>query len=293
MSEQKTKPIRLCGSSVANIRELDLNPSLRKIRTDLEALTHARRGTDVVVARGLITIPVNVHVVYHTDDENISDHQIDSQIAVLNQDFRATNADISNIPMVWRQLATDSQIEFRLNDVTRTHSNVEIFNDDDGVKFTARGGHDVVTPDTHLNIWVCNLTPWLGYAYFPGVRPEVDGIVVGHKAFGTNGTAEPPFNLGRTSTHEVGHYLNLHHIWGGDTPVCGDSDMVSDTPNQSGPNYENPLYLSISCNNGPHGDMFMNYMDYVNDESMFMFTAQQVVRMRTALSQARPGLGSI
>ena len=293
MDANTATPIRLCGAMPAYIRELELNPDLRRASLDLESVTQARRATNVIAARGLITIPVIVHVVYYSDAQNISDRQIDSQIEVLNQDFRAKNSDISKIPSIWKSLATDAQIEFRLENVTRTNTNRTQFGDDNAVKFTSQGGHDVINPDTHLNIWVCDLHPWLGYAYLPGIRPEIDGVVIGYRYFGTMGTAEAPFNLGRTTTHEIGHYLNLHHIWGGDNPTCGDSDFVNDTPNQEGPNFQKPTFPSISCNNGPHGDMFMNYMDYVDDDAMFMFTAQQVVRMRVALSQARPNLGSI
>ena len=103
------------------------------------------------------------------------------------------------------------------------------------------------------------------------------------------GTAQAPFNKGRTATHEVGHYLNLRHIWG-DTPDCSGSDMVADTPNCAGPNSGTPTWPVITCNNGPNGDMFMNYMDYTDDAAMFMFTTQQVLRMRTALEVTRRGL---
>jgi hypothetical protein len=113
--------------------------------------------------------------------------------------------------------------------------------------------------------------------------------VIDYRAFGTKGSAQAPFNLGRTATHEVGHYFNLRHIWG-DTEDCSGSDFVADTPNAAGPNYGTPKFPSVSCSNGPNGDMFMNYMDYVDDAAMFLFTAQQVVRMRTALEMARPDL---
>ena len=114
-------------------------------------------------------------------------------------------------------------------------------------------------------------------------------MVINYRAFGTNGTAEAPFNKGRTATHEVGHYLNLRHIWG-DTPDCSGSDQVADTPNCAGPNFGAPAFPVITCNNGPNGDMFVNYMDYTDDAAMFMFTAQQVLRMRTTLDTARSGL---
>lgn len=291
MSQEDVAPRRLCATMPANIRQLELNPNLRRAQRRLEAATRARRETADVVRRGLLTIPVIVHVVYNIDAQNISDSQIQSQIEVLSQDFRARNTDVDNTPQVWRALATDAQLEFTLADVTRTHTNQQIFSDNDRMKFAASGGHDVVDPDRYLNIWVCNLRPWLGYAYFPGIEPGIDGVVIGYPYFGTEGTATAPYNLGRTATHEVGHYLNLYHIWGGDTPTCDDSDMVEDTPNQEEPNYNKPTFPTISCNNGPNGDMFMNYMDYTDDDSMFMFTAQQVLRMRTALSTARPGLG--
>jgi hypothetical protein len=129
----------------------------------------------------------------------------------------------------------------------------------------------------------------LGYAQFPGGPQATDGVVINYQAFGTNGTASAPFNKGRTATHEVGHYLNLRHIWG-DTPDCSGSDMVADTPNSAGPNFGTPAFPVVTCNNGPNGDMFMNYMDYTDDAAMFMFTTQQVLRMRTALETLRSGL---
>jgi hypothetical protein len=261
---------------IAQNRLLELDPGIRERQLALENATRARRQEGVVVRRGLLTIPVIVHVVFQTDKQNISDGQIQSQINVLNQDFRATNPDIKKLPAVWKPLATDAQLEFRLADVTRTRTNRVDFSTNDRVKFASSGGHDVVQPDTHLNIWVCNIRGGiLGYAQFPGGPPETDGVVILHSAFGTQGTAVPPFNLGRTSTHEIGHYLNLHHIWGDSlVPNCSDDDFIGDTPTQLGPNYNKPSFPSISCNNGPSGDMFMNYMDYVDDDTMFMFTAQ-------------------
>jgi hypothetical protein len=292
MPKEKTVPRRrLCGAMTADIRQLELNPELRSARMALESATRARRASGIMARRGLLTIPIIVHVVYKTDEENISDGQVQSQIDVLNQDFRATNPDLANVPDVWRGLATDTQVTFRLADIKRTHTARDEFSDDDGVKFVDQGGSAVIDSARNLNIWICNLDPWLGYAYFPGVNSQIDGVVIGYRWFGSEGTATAPYNLGRTATHEIGHYLNLFHVWGGDTPSCTDSDLVDDTPNQSGPNYEKPDFPHISCGNGPNGDMFMNYMDYVDDDSMFMFSAQQVVRMRAALGDARPNLG--
>lgn len=112
-----------------------------------------------------------------------------------------------------------------------------------------------------------------------------------HSAFGTTGTATAPFDLGRTTTHEIGHWLNLRHIWGDDGTGCAGSDFVADTPNQGGPNYGKPTFPQISCGNGPNGDMFVNFMDYVDDAAMVMFTAEQTVRMQAALDSNRSTLG--
>lgn len=286
---------RKCGAMIAMNRLIEIDPSIRQRLLDLENETRARRATGEVIKRGLLKIPVIVHVVYKTNDQNISDDQIQSQIDVLNQDFRAKNSDISKIPSVWKALSTDAKLEFSLDKVTRTQTTQEAFSTDDSVKFSGSGGHDVVTPNTYLNIWICNISDGiLGYAQFPGGPAATDGVVILYSAFGTKGTAAAPFNLGRTATHEIGHYLNLSHIWGESrVPNCSDDDFIGDTPIQLQPNYSKPNFPTISCNNGPSGDMFMNYMDYVDDDTMFMFTAQQVLRMRTALSKQRPKLGVV
>jgi hypothetical protein len=286
---------RKCGAMIAMNRLIEIDPSIRQRQLDLENETRARRATGEVIKRGLLKIPVIVHVVYKTDEQNISDDQIQSQIDVLNQDFRAQNSDISKIPSVWKALSTDAKLEFSLDKVTRTKTIQEAFSTDDSVKFAASGGHDVVTPDTHINLWICNISDGiLGYAQFPGGPAATDGVVMVHSAFGTKGTAAAPFNLGRSLTHEIGHYLNLHHIWGDSgVPNCTDDDFVDDTPIQLGPSFGKPDFPLISCNNGPNGNMFVNYMDFVDDETMLMFTPQQVLRMRTALSQQRPKLGVV
>lgn len=131
----------------------------------------------------------------------------------------------------------------------------------------------------------------LGYAQFPGGPSKTDGVVILNTAFGTTGSAADPFNLGRTATHEIGHFLNLRHIWG-DAPNCAGFDLVDDTPNAESPNVGKPTWPHVSCNNGPNGDMFMNYMDYTDDDSMFMVTPGQVSRMHTTLDGPRKSLVS-
>jgi hypothetical protein len=275
----------------AHMMLLERYPAFRANQMRLEGAAARRRESkfDAKTAK-LITIKTIVHVVHQTEEQNVSDAQIKSQIKVLNQDYRAKNPDRSKVPEAWAGLVADARIEFKLVKVTRTQTSVAGFSFDDGVKKAATGGIASVTPKTHLNIWVCALTGGLlGYAQFPGGPQSTDGVVINYQAFGTMGSAQAPFNKGRTGTHEVGHYLNLRHIWG-DTPDCSGSDMVADTPNCAGPNYGTPSFPTITCANGPNGDMFMNYMDYTDDVAMFMMTTQQVVRMRATLDTARSGL---
>ena len=282
---------RSCGTMAAHMMLLERFPAFRANQMRLEGEISKRRESPVDLKKAkIITIKTVVNVVYNTEEQNISKKQIDTQIAALNKDFRATNPDRSQAPAPYKGLITDARIAFRLVKVTRTRTAQATFSHDEGVKRASGGGVAPFEPKTHLNIWVCPLGGGLlGYAQFPAGPVATDGVVINYRAFGTMGTAKAPFTKGRTATHEVGHYLNLRHIWG-DTPDCSGSDMVADTPNCAGPNYGTPSFPVITCNNGPHGDMFMNYMDYVDDAAMFMFTTQQVLRMRTTLETARSGL---
>jgi len=284
-------PHRTCGTMAAHMMLLERFPGFRTSQMRLETATARRRQLPEDMRRArIVTIRTVVNVVYNTEEQNVSSAQINSQLAVLNRDFRATNPDRHATPEPFRGLVTDARIRFRLVKVVRTRTARPSFSHDDGVKRASSGGVAAFEPRTHLNMWVCPLAGGLlGYAQFPGGPLATDGVVVNYRAFGTTGTAQAPFNRGRTATHEVGHYLNLRHIWG-DTPDCSGSDLVADTPNCAGPNFGTPTWPVITCNNGPNGDMFMNYMDYVDDAAMFMFTAQQVLRMRAALETSRSGL---
>jgi len=283
---------RSCGAMAAHMMLLEKYPSFRSSQMRLEGATSRRQQAGLEMKKKIkaVTVKTVVNVVYKTDAQNVSDAQIKSQIAALNKDFRATNPDRSQTPAPWKGLVSDARLAFKLVKVTRTKTTKNGFTSDEGVKKASTGGIAPFSPSTHLNLWVCALTGGLlGYAQFPGGPAATDGVVINFQAFGTSGTAQTPFNKGRTATHEVGHYFNLRHIWG-DTPDCSGSDMVADTPNCAGPNFDVPTFPSVSCNNGPNGDMFMNYMDYTDDAAMFMFTTQQALRMRTALETARSGL---
>lgn len=289
----------------------ETDPTYRDNRRMIESMTKTIR---LATRTSIIRIPVVVHVLYHTDDENIEVSQIESQIAALNRDYRMHNADQSEIPAPFRPFACDTLIEFGLavrdpegnatTGITRTRSSKAVFpydpNDrlatkklDEMIKFDGFG--KAAWPrDSYLNIWTCSLGGGLlGYAQFPGGAAATDGVVIQNKAFGTNGIATAPYNLGRTAVHEVGHWLNLLHIWGDDDGGCSQSDEVDDTPNQAGSNGSDVRisnFPHITCNNAPNGDMFMNYMDYVDDDTMFMFTAGQLKRMNATLAGPRASL---
>ena len=282
---------RSCGAMAAHMMLLERFPAFRAAQMRLENTTLRRRETGFDAAKvKIVTIKTVVNVVYKTTEQNISDAQIKSQFTAMNKDFRATNPDKNQTPTPWKGLVSDVRLQFKLVKVTRTQTTKSGFGVDDAVKKASTGGIAPFSPKTHLNLWVCALTGGLlGYAQFPGGPEATDGVVINYRAFGTIGTAQAPFDKGRTATHEIGHYFNLRHIWG-DTPDCSGSDMVADTPNCAGPNFGTPTWPVVTCNNGPNGDMFMNYMDYTDDKAMFMFTAQQVIRMRTALDTLRGGL---
>ncbi len=255
--------------------------------------------------KSIITIPVVVHVVYNSPQQNISDQQIQSQITVLNNDYRRTNIDAMMTPSVWASVAADCEIEFCLastdpngnntNGITRTQTSQSSFSmQGDPVKDASSGGKDAWPNDDYLNIWVCNLgNSLLGYATPPfGNIGSDDGVVIGYNYFGTQGTVQSPFNKGRTTTHEVGHWLNLEHLWGGGWGSCG-NDNVNDTPTQEEENYGCPAFPhnANSCGTtNADGDMFMNYMDYTNDACMNMFTQDQKIRMIAAINQSRQNL---
>lgn len=284
------KAQRTCGSAENYQLMLDSDPSFKLNQEQIEQWTAEYVQHPEHHSRALKTIPVVVHVVYNTTTQNISDAQIQSQIDVLNKDFRKLNTDWTNTPAAFQPYVTDCEIEFCLakqdpngnssTGIVRKSTSVTSFATNDAVKFDAQGGDNAWDATKYLNIWVCNLSGGvLGYAQFPGGSASTDGVVIRYNAFGTTGAASIPYNLGRTATHEVGHWLNLFHIWGDDGGSCAGSDQVNDTPNQGGEHYGCPTFPQLSCASGSDGDMYMNYMDYTNDACMYMFTAGQKARM--------------
>lgn len=242
----------------------------------------------------VITIPVVFHILYNTTAENIPDTQVKSQVEAMNADFMGTNADLSKVPAVYKSFMDNPQIQFCLAQRTPTgeattgiiHKSTTktSFSGNDAAKFSAQGGDDAWDTKKYFNIWICDLgASLLGYAEFPtGTATNTFGYVGHYKYTGTIGSTKP-FHLGRTTTHEIGHCLNLRHIWG--DADCG-NDQVSDTPTQEAANSGCPTFPSVTCSNGPNGDMFMNYMDYSDDACMNSFTKGQVTRMLAVMNKA-------
>ncbi len=282
---------------------------------DYENWMSAKIQEDAVKNQGSRTttvynLPVVVHVIHNGStvgaSYNLSNAQILSQIAVLNEDYRKLNADTNLIPSVFSNLAADCEINFCL---AQTDPTGQPTTGIDRINRTTKGWtappfsqtyvdatikpNSVWDVNKYLNIWVCPLSGGLlGYATFPPSSTNTglsspfgtvntDGVVIQYNAFGRVGTLDPTYNKGRSATHEIGHWLGLRHIWG--DANCG-SDYCLDTPTQQSSNFGCPTFPHVTCTNGPNGDMFMNYMDYTDDPCMFMFTPNQKTRMVTTLT---------
>ena len=248
----------------------------------------------------IYTIPVVVHIVQNEDNTEmvISDDQVFEQINILNLSYNALNEDINQTPSEFETVLGNPEIEFCLASVdpmgysttgiTRTITSVTSFSTaQDNIKYTNQGGIDAWDTDSYLNIWVGKITSGvLGYSNTPtaNIPDHEQGIVVGYSYFGH--TEHDKYNMGKTAVHELGHYLNLKHPWG--IGGCdSNNDFVTDTPNSEDAYFGNPIHPQVSCETN---DMFMNYMDYVNDSSMVMFSQGQVDRMQFALLYYRPSI---
>lgn len=244
------------------------------------------------------TIPVVVHIVKNESntDMNISDEDVYRQIDILNAAYSASNSDLTNTPEYFQSDIGSSSIEFCLatvdpngyatNGITRNTTDVSSFSSVlDNIKHAQEGGVDAWDQDSYLNIWVGKITSSvLGYSYAPNKTvtiskyPIVHGVVIAYPYFGENN--HPKYNMGKTTVHEVGHYFNLMHPWGRGSGGCDEDDLVEDTPVSEKAYYDTPIHPQVSCEST---DMFMNYMEYVNDSVMVMFSNGQVDRMHFAL----------
>jgi len=258
--------------------------------------------TSPSLADTTLVIPVVVHVLYNSPEQNIGAEQIQSQIDVLNEDFSLLNATSLDVPSEWSGLKLDSKIRFRLaqrdpegnftTGITRhfTYRSEFAILDPD-IYVPDSGGVSAWPNSRYLNIWVCNLEyNALGFASFPGSSSSNDGIVISYKAFGRIGPVSAPYDLGRTTTHEVGHWFSLQHIWG-DEDGCSGTDNVDDTPNQEKSTFRCPRFPKTdNCSVDYPGIMYMNYMDYTDDKCMMFFTPGQISKMREAAAAYRDSL---
>jgi Pregnancy-associated plasma protein-A len=284
---------RKCGAYEVLESQLKADPTLAARMEKIEEFTaeFAKNPIAGKLVNGVMEIPVVVNVLWNTAAQNITDQQIQSQITVLNKDFAGTNGDLYLTSTYNSVKAVGTPIHFTLQSVVRRQTSITSWSTNDAMKKTAQGGIDPTSPTTTLNMWACNLgNGLLGYAQFPGGSPSTDGVVILYSAFGSRaihpaGTYVNTYDLGRTATHEVGHWFNLRHIWG--DRRCGD-DLVGDTPAHDAANYGCPAAGHPSRCSGKPIEMTMNYMDYTDDACMYMFTIAQATRMQATWAAGGP-----
>lgn len=283
---------------------MDLNRRIEQVQSSRSA----RSAADDEVYR----IPVVVHVVHSTasgeiggpTNVNISEEQIQSQIQVLNEDYRrqsGTNGYNTN------PLGADAKIEFYLanidpdgnptNGITRHY-----YPEKASFNVADNSGDDILLSqiaywpsDRYLNIWVTRVNQYLGFTQFPTMADTLsglpsdtneftDGTIIDYRYFGrqTGSVRDPGYALGRTATHEIGHWLGLIHL-NGDTD-CG-TDYIADTPPTDDLNQTRFCReIFANCSGQSNRVMIENYMMYSPDACMNLFTTGQVARMRTVLA---------
>ena len=313
-------------------RELKNNVEYELMRQNLINYQQENKGI-IYKNQPTITIPVVVHVVHRTQDAigantNISNAQIEDQLRILNEDYSKTNPEFPNPPRnTFVSYAGNPELQFCLATIdpngnstigiTRTSTSKTSWDADtesNDMKQVSSGGIDNWDPLRYLNIWVCNLSnagggQTLGYAYLPGLQGSnsqswKDGLVVDYQYFGSVGSASS-WADGRTTTHEIGHYLGLNHTFceetdaQGEYTICCDNDNdswwggnVDDTPAVKGI-YFGPVNSNTNnntCNDLSYSNIFNsnvldmdeNYMSYARDT--WMFSQGQVELMLTILN---------
>jgi PKD repeat protein len=294
-----------CGTTEEQERYFAAHPGAREAMRlqyqQFEAIAQAQpRGTAYVTD---VTIPVVVHIIHGGGVDNISDRQIASAIAQLNDDYQKLNGDTASTSPLFRPIAASTGFQFRLakkdpngnctTGITR-HYMPSLTTD------PQNGSVQAVEPwnqARYLNIWVVSAigTPTaggfvLGYVSPPNLPTNArDGFVVRHDYFGNQGTSSPARALSRTATHEIGHYFGLSHPWGQNnnpgTGDCSGTDYVADTPPTDGTFNCNLTYAPC----GPIANV-QNFMDYAACPTMF--TQGQRALMRTILANNRPLINS-
>ncbi len=296
-----------CGARQPDFSEKNMDEATLHRMQELELFTQQwiSENQTKVSLREIITIPVVVHIVWMDESENFTDLEVEAQIDGLTADFRKLNENRAIIPTTFQPLAADVEIEFCLasvdpngketNGIVRTQTDftnvgTTYSTNRRRICYNDIGGSNSWDSEDYINIWVGQLGGVIGIGTFPGEEISTeDGIFIDPSAFGFFCSSSKGYFHGRTLTHEMGHFFNLHHIWG--KSGCDTGDLVDDTPMQD-TNYKDqcPTHPISSCGSE---DMFMNYMDYTNDDCMAMFTKGQKERMLAALdSEYRVSLKS-
>ena len=263
-------------------------------------------------------IPVVFHVLHNNGIENISDEQIFNALTILNRDYRLLNADANNVQSEFAGMPADIEVEFLLatkapngacfKGITRTKNAISYDGSDGGNQVDAIvAGNDVFqgnwAGNKYLNIFICgDIGGAAGYTTKPSgwsANQMTNGIWVKHNYVGSIGTSST--GTSRTLTHELGHWLNLDHTWGGNnnpgnTTSCTTDDNVQDTPNCIGVTACLLNSNTCSSDNAYWGGVNMkdnveNYMDYSYCSKMF--TLGQKTRMRTALQSNSTGRANV
>lgn len=258
--------------------------------------------------RTITYLPVVIHVVADQPYMPVSEAQVLHQLDVLNADFAGMGENVPRINDEFVPLVADAQIRFCLAKTdplgqptsgitfTRTEINDIALQTGQGgriaIHYDQLGGKTGWDPSRYINIWVGEYGDILGSASFPGMAsfPEEIGLVIDIRHFGSIGDAGGTgfYNGGHTLTHEMGHFFGLKHIWGqGFDTTCDDSDDIEDTPNASGPHYDCPSDVQMSCGTS---NMYQNFMDFTDDRCLAAFTHDQVSMMQAAQQLFYPAL---
>lgn len=315
LSAQPNPPKKIirCGTAEYYKKLFAANPSLRlKFAENQRLISRKDAGRGARSMQVEDTIALVVHVVGSSSlQQQVTDAIIQSQVDVLNEDYQGKNADSTRIPAAFKPLYGKSGMVFKLagtniygeptNGIVRvTNDNTYNLGNTESAKTSSAGGSDAWDPAKYLNIWVVSFggTSILGLSVFPGDPTPLryHGFICDYRAFGRGAPyLFNTYNRGRTTTHELGHFFNLNHIWGDDDGACTGSDFPGDaanddTPNQADATQENPDPLGIgvvrtdNCSPAAPGIMYQNFMDYTDDSAMAMFTNGQQIRMEAALS---------